>query len=225
MQAVEIDGLFNVRVTDIHSPWLVRTGTVDALSDTGAEALRTLGASVIVDLREDSETAPSDHGIPIHRVNVYGAAPPATGRLEDVYEALLRDRAGALTAAVAVIADAEGAAVVHCTAGKDRTGLVVALALLAAGASRDTVIADYALSGERVQPVREAHAHSVAAMLPASARQETLRLHLDSPREAMEHALGLIDALGGAAEYLRAHGLSDAQLQRLRAKCAAGVAA
>lgn len=218
MQAIEVDGLFNARATDARAPWLVRTGSVDALTAAGAEELRELGVSLIVDLREESEAAPAAHGIPVRRVALYGEAPPEAGRLEDVYEALLRRRGTALAQAVGLIAEAKGAVVVHCTAGKDRTGLVVALARLAAGEDRDAVVADYALSGQRVRPVREAHARTVAAALPTSEQREALRLHLDSPREAILHALEVIDGFGGAVAYLRAHGISEAQLRLLNAK-------
>ena len=149
---------------------------------------------------------------------IYGAEPPQTGRLEDIYETLLRERGVALAAAVGLIADADGAALVHCTAGKDRTGLVVALARLAAGDSAEQVVADYVLSEPDVRPVREPHAQAVARELPVAERDETLRLHLASPREAIEHALAVIDELGGAAAYLAGNGLSDAQLRELRRK-------
>ena len=52
-----------------------------------------------------------------------------------------------------MISRAEGAALVHCAAGKDRTGTVVALALSLVGADREAVIADYAASSERVQQI------------------------------------------------------------------------
>ena len=49
------------------------------------------------------------------------------------------------------MATAPGAALVHCAAGKDRTGVVVALALSAVGVRPDAVAADYAATGERLE--------------------------------------------------------------------------
>src|SRR5438034_394341 len=46
---------------------------------------------------------------------------------------------------------ADAPVVVHCTAGKDRTGIVVALALLAVGVDRETVVSDYALTEANLQ--------------------------------------------------------------------------
>ncbi|MCS3844665.1 tyrosine-protein phosphatase [Microbacterium sp. AK031] len=218
MRTIGIDGLFNARATSESAPWLIRTGAPEALSAEGASTLRALGVSVIIDLREPSEIGASEHGIQVRSVGIYGAPPPQTGRLEDVYETLLRERGGALATAVGIIADAEGAALVHCTAGKDRTGLVVALARLAAGDSAEQVVADYVLSEPDVRPVRELHALALARELPATERDETLRLHLASPREAIEHALAVIDELGGAVAYLTRNGLSEAQRDKLRRK-------
>ena len=79
-------------------------------------------------------------------------------------------------------------------------------------------MADYALSGRDVRPVRERVAREIAAAAPAELRQETLRLHLDSPPDAMRQLLDHIAELGGAAAYLRAHGLTDDQLDALRTK-------
>lgn len=113
--------------------------------------------------------------------------------------------------------------VIHCTAGKDRTGLVVALARFAAGASEDDVVADYVLSAPQVRPVRGEHAERIAASVEARERADVLRLHLESPPEAIVHALAVIREFGGAEEYLRAHGLRSDQLAALRRK--EGVAA
>ncbi|QLD11689.1 tyrosine-protein phosphatase [Microbacterium oleivorans] len=218
MRTLEVDGLFNVRASRDRTPWLVRSGATEALTDAGAAVLSTLGVSLILDLREPSERGPARHGIPVRSIPVYGTEPPAVGGLEEIYENLLRRRAEALARAVGVVADADGAVLVHCTAGKDRTGLVVALARSAAGESAEAIVADYVLSAAEVRPVRQAHADRIVRALSDADRAATLRLHLESPAEAIGHALAVIDALGGADRYLREHGLSEDQLRALRRK-------
>ncbi|WP_420113922.1 tyrosine-protein phosphatase [Pseudactinotalea sp.] len=74
---------------------------------------------------------------------------PATAH----YLSYLSDRPDSIVAGLRVIAGAEGAALVHCAAGKDRTGTLVALALLLAGAEPRAIIADYAASSERVEEI------------------------------------------------------------------------
>ncbi|WP_105566175.1 tyrosine-protein phosphatase [Microbacterium halophytorum] len=217
MTQLDIDGMFNTRALG-DPAWLVRTGAPERVTPEGAAALRGLGASIAVDLREPDEAGPVAHGLPVRSVPIYGRPAPLTGRLEEIYERLLRERGAALAEAVGAIVDADGAAVVHCTAGKDRTGLVVALALAASGASAEEIEADYALSGANVRPVRERAALAIADGLESADRAEILRLHLDSPVAAVRHALDVIADLGGAAAYLAGHGLSPAQIEGLRAK-------
>lgn len=219
MQTITIDGLFNARADPHDAPWLIRSGAPDRITPDGAAALRALGATVVIDLREPSEQGPHDHGIPVLSVPIYGSEPPASGRIEDVYEAMLRDRGEALARAVGEIAGAEGAALVHCAAGKDRTGLVVALALSAAGAPAAEIIDDYARSGAAVRIARAAHAQRIADSLTSEEeRAEVLRLHLESPPEAIARALAVLDELGGAATYLQRHGMTDDRLVALAAK-------
>ncbi|OYO18721.1 protein-tyrosine-phosphatase [Enemella dayhoffiae] len=67
------------------------------------------------------------------------------------YLSFLAERPESVIGALRVIANAEGATLVHCAAGKDRTGTAVALALLLAGAEEEAVIADYAASSERME--------------------------------------------------------------------------
>lgn len=71
------------------------------------------------------------------------------------YLSYLSDRPDSIVAGLRAIAEAEGAALVHCAAGKDRTGTLVALALLLAGAEPEAVVADYAASSERVEKILE----------------------------------------------------------------------
>ena len=106
-------------------------------------------------------------------------------------------------------------ALFHCAAGKDRTGVLAALLLDVAGADREAIIADYALTDERMLPIVERLTgarsfEELAALLPAF----TFRA---SPG-TMERFLAMLDTTwGGAAGYLASLGVADASLERLRA--------
>ena len=63
-----------------------------------------------------------------------------------LYVHMLRDRGEVFQKILRAALGTEGVVLFHCTAGKDRTGVLAALLLLAAGVDRETVVAEYALS-------------------------------------------------------------------------------
>lgn len=70
------------------------------------------------------------------------------------YLGYVRDAGPAIGKALRVLADpAAGTTLVHCAAGKDRTGVVVALALSLVGVTRDAVVADYVASADRIEQI------------------------------------------------------------------------
>ncbi len=130
--------------------------------------------------------------------------------LVHIYLGYLRDRAENVVTGVRRLA-AAGPTLVHCAAGKDRTGVFVALVLDAVGVEREAVVADYALSGERIEALFRRWTAAAGEPMPAD-----LTPHL--PRaEAMAAVLDHLDAEhGGAAGWLLAHGLEEDALTRLR---------
>ena len=99
-----------------------------------------------------------------------------------VYFSYLVDRPDSVLAALRTIAQAPGAALVHCAAGKDRTGTLVALALSVADAERQAIIDDYAASSERVEGV-------VDRLLASSTYADNLRrsAHLVTHQSPRDH--------------------------------------
>ena len=111
---------------------------------------------------------------------------------------------------------------VHCTAGKDRTGVATALMLDAAGVRRDAVVADYASSQENLAgPWADGMLQMMASLgVPITPALQTLAT--GTPPEAIEQALAWTDAeFDGAAGYLRSGGLTAAELDALRGRLAA----
>jgi protein-tyrosine phosphatase len=131
-----------------------------------------------------------------------------------IYLRYLDDRADSVIAALRLIAHTDGATIVHCAAGKDRTGVVVALALAEVGVPREEIVADYALSAERIE--------AIFGRLRASRTyvddlaEESIDRH--RPKEAT--MLRLFDALdeshGGVRGWLRAHGWTERDAAALR---------
>src|SRR5918996_443822 len=90
------------------------------------------------------------------RAEALGSDPEGPGHrlLPELYARLLAQSAGRVCAALAAIASevADHPTVFHCTAGKDRTGIVAALVLALLGVSEDDIVADYVLTQD-VMPV------------------------------------------------------------------------
>ncbi|WP_017792004.1 tyrosine-protein phosphatase [Leucobacter salsicius] len=215
---VSVEGSYNARTIGTkHMPWLVRTAALDELTADGERTLRAQGVDLIIDLREPSEQRTRRHGIPVSSVPLYGELPPAHGTIHEIYAGLVRDRGSQIAAAVSAIAAHPGTAAVHCTAGKDRTGIVVALARLVAGDSRTEILADYVLSGNTVRPARAAIVTDQldSLGLEGAVRAAAEELHLDSPSAALAGALELVNELGGPIAYLLDNGMSVAHLRSL----------
>ena len=134
-----------------------------------------------------------------------------------IYLAYLDDRADSILAALRLIAHTDGATVVHCAAGKDRTGVVVALALAEVGVEPGAIVGDYAQSAERTEATirRLASRRTYAADL-----LRDLDFDQHKPRATtMQRLLDAIDDVhGGVSAWLRANGWTDEDAAALRAR-------
>jgi protein tyrosine/serine phosphatase len=118
-------------------------------------------------------------------------------------------------AAVKAVARApEGAVVVHCVGGKDRTGLLSALLLHLAGVSTELIAADYALSEERLRPRHESWFEDAAG---DEEELERLRRISQCPPESMTDVFAELERrYGSVGGYLRAAGVGDEELELAR---------
>ena len=132
------------------------------------------------------------------------------------YLSYLVDRPDSIVASLRHIGEADGATLVHCAAGKDRTGTVVALALSVAGADREAIVADYAASTERMEAIVERLLGS--RTYAENLRDRPMSSHITHP-ETMQTFLTYVDGEYGGVEPLLARmGWTDADSDRLRAK-------
>jgi protein tyrosine/serine phosphatase len=134
------------------------------------------------------------------------------------YLGYLRDRPDSIVEALRTLAeaDSEGTAIVHCAAGKDRTGVVVALALAAAGVTRAAIVEDYVATGDVLD-----------AILDRLRRTATYAADLDDrpvdshrPRAwTMQRFLAILDeGYGSPLGWLEKAGFGAADVAALRAR-------
>lgn len=205
---------------------LVRSDSLAALTPAGREALLAYGVRTVVDLRLPFEVKAEPnpfagrgrHGVAYHNVSFIDPAsrPPgiATTLAED-YTGML-DRFGRRVATVVrTIAEAaDGGVVIHCAAGKDRTGLIVALLLATLGVAPERIAEDYALTAEALRTRDERY---LAEGPGDRAEREHAIRHVRARPEVMAEVLAGLDRLhGGAEPYLLAAGVRSAHLDRIR---------
>lgn len=203
---------------------LYRSGNLARLDGAGARALADLRLRRIIDLRADDEVAlePSRidgmdvvvQRVPLFLGSVESFFADDIG-LDEMYRRLVEDSSvGVVDVVRGILADQP--VLVHCTVGKDRTGVTVALTLAAAGVEPEAVVADYART-EGLLPERRNRAivQLLRSMHPEAVHLEDLATR--SPAPVMRALLEDVSArYGSAADYLRAHGLADDEIAELR---------
>jgi protein-tyrosine phosphatase len=240
---LDLDGAVNARA--VVPGVLLRADNLQSLSPRDVRLLVDVeGLELILDLRTDVEVQlegagpmTAEPGVRIEHRSLYTESggntdleadtvqpwgPPDEHESPDeapivrAYMSYLRRRPDSVVGSVRAIARAEGAVLVHCAAGKDRTGVVVALALDAAGVDREAIVRDYLTTRERIEAI-------MARLVESPTYRAELEGH-DAQQHApvpgtMERVLQLIDErFGGSAAWLSAHGLEDADLERLRSR-------
>jgi protein-tyrosine phosphatase len=202
-----------------------------------------LGVRDVVDLRTTAEVESEGpgplarlDGITIHHCSLL----PEAGRRTDVeaadsvlptalpfdvdswdptglyYTRYLSRRPDSVIAALRAIAHGHGVTITHCAAGKDRTGVIAAMALSVVGVDRDAIVADYVATGERLPAVldRLRASPTYAVDLDGSSIDE----HLPRP-EAMHTLLGYLDReCGGPLGWLDRHDWTSADAEGLRSR-------
>lgn len=216
---------------------VVRADSVRLLTDAGWRSAVEYGIRTVVDLRGDHELAddpPAELPVEVvrapfmeanhaewtelaaHVEATAAAAPDPATATRDVYLLFLeRFQRNAAAAVRAVGRAREGGVVVHCVAGKDRTGLLTAFLLHLAGVEAAEIAADYAVSEERLRPRHE----EWMARAESEAERERLRRISRTPAGAMAGVLAELERrYGGTEAFLQAGGLDDDDLVLVRAR-------
>ncbi len=220
---------------------VVRADSVRQLTPAGWQALLDYGVRTIVDLRLASERdgdPPHPETVDIVHVPL-GDEPGSLEREEldrrfrsrddvpalfaELYEGLVERFAEGIARAAAAVGSAPpGGVLVHCYAGKDRTGLVCALLLRLACVAPADVAADYALSAAYLEPTFAAW----LAEASDEAERAFRRRIAASPAEAMLDVLRGIERRHGSVRgYLLGAGAGERELERARARLVASPSA
>jgi protein-tyrosine phosphatase len=232
---IALDGAVNFRdlggyatVDGRRTRWrvLFRADGLSELSQTDFSIMRDLGIRTVVDLRSGHEVEQSRFDVEAHPVAFHHF--PFIDQLPDVeqwdrrpgllgaqYKEMLDDAAPQIIGALEVLTASDSRpAVFHCTAGKDRTGLLSALVLSLLGVPEETVVADYALSGEAMERLRA----KLIVKYPDS--KDTIsdidEVFSANPANMVELFAHLRERYGSVTEYAVTVGVPDAVVARLR---------
>ena len=234
------DACYNVRdvggydtVDGRRTRWgaLLRADNLCRLTRDGQAALVAHGVRTIIDLRSPSELAlephpfaePAGHrGAPVYlSLSLLDeedadaqAALAETDTTTAFYCRALDLFPAKIGAAITAVAEApEGGVLVHCFAGKDRTGLVTAVLLELAGVPRETIAVDYALSDTYLQPLY----NELLAPIEDAVEREKLAQQFTSLPKTLLDTLAHLDArYGGVRSYLEVCGVGAKDMERIK---------
>ena len=197
---------------------IFRSDSLHKLTTSDMAALDRLGIRLVYDLRGDDER--TAHPNPIDSIQLAVIGQPRDGErgtidsaafkaasdgerlLRDLYIGMLLHSAPLFGQLLTGLADARNRpAVFHCHAGKDRTGVVAALLLLALGVAEDDVLDDYELT-RHYRTLDHQH-DSLARLLDVGMSPEAAAGVLTAPRWAMRDAIHAVHSeYGGIMAYL-----------------------
>jgi protein-tyrosine phosphatase len=197
----------------------------DFLVDLGAEderqLLREYGLRTVIDLRTAREICRFPGPWGEREVDLVCASLPldpafhaqSRGEMIELYLSFLEPPGTAMTTAIETAIDpGRHPLLIHCAAGKDRTGVLAALLLDLAGVEREAIVADYVLTHARMDAVLARLAAELgrrrAELSPAmhSAEAETIELFL----------AGLDERFGGASGWAREQGIAASRIEAFR---------
>jgi protein-tyrosine phosphatase len=207
---------------------VVRADNLNKLASAGVAALVSYGVRTVIDLRDPrelekfpnplAETPPQGVGF-INVPLISGAEWEAIKdpvRMAEGYVLTARLSHANIASAIAAVADASpGGVVIHCHAGKERTGIVAALLLSLAGVSDATVADDWIASDAYLQPLYEEWLANETDPTIRAKRAEGFVTYAEHILDVLRH---IRQSYGSLEEYLLAGGLTADQLDRARGR-------
>lgn len=194
-----------------------RSDVIEKVSNDDINLLSENNITTIIDLRNDEEVKkrPSaflnNKAFHYYHCKIYG-----DGRIPDKSEDVapsyfeMVEEEKSMLKIMRVMANAEGSVLYHCTAGKDRTGVVSALLLSLAGASDADILADYIISQAYYYPMIQKY------------YKENPEIPIEILTPRIEYMIGFLDLFyknyHSAEEYLSKIGLTNLEISNLKKK-------
>ena len=229
MRHIDIEGSWNVRDLGGYptrdgrtTRWrsVLRAGNLDKVSAAGQQSLLDYGVKTIIDLRDVSEVRDypnvfvESRRVRYYHLPVYETDAFPDSTLPEMYCGFIGTCQPNIGAIIAAVAEGEPGILVHCFAGKDRTGIVSALLLGVVGVPDEVIAEDYALTSGRINHLFDSWRTWATAQ---GHDMERFEHQISSEAATMLATLEFIDRqYGGIISYLQASGVTDEQISRLQ---------
>jgi protein-tyrosine phosphatase len=242
---INVEGVFNFRdiggyhTADgrrVRTGLVYRSGALNKLNEAGLAKLNELGIKLVCDLRTDQEQVAAPDKLSHNDALIYVHLPlTAVDNRRERMAALLFNRSRFNTMMpemyTKIIIDGNAhlygdrianpdnlPTVIHCTAGKDRTGVAIMLILALLGVPEDVILADYSLSNLYYDHFFEFGASNLSSLawmgITADDLQPLLISHPDTLKAALDH---IHRKYGSVESYLRsAAGVNDETQQKIK---------
>lgn len=203
----------------------LRADSLHRLPPASQQALVNYGVRTIIDLRSEQECRQAPNvfetvkRVCFLHIPLFDGGAPLTERsappnVVEIYRHILDQRQDAVKAIFDAITDNTFSMLIHCTAGKDRTGLITALMLGLAGVDHATIAEDYALTTQYAAGLFDDLRDQAAA---AGRDRAMFERFLVARPESMHNILTYVDeTYGGVSGYLKNIGVTNMQINYLR---------
>lgn len=206
----------------------IRSSSPEKLTPEQIREVKDYGVKCVVDLRAEAELRDyknpfqNDPDVEFCFVSLFPGDPNNLSddmlnfirkrHLGDYYVRICEDLGKDVIKAMRFLLNSKGLTLFHCTHGKDRTGTITAILYLLAGASRENIILNYQISYKYLEKILERR----MAKMP-----DDMKHLLRSDALNMEIFLDYVDETwnGNIANFLKANGMSDEEINALKAKC------
>ncbi|WP_414538906.1 tyrosine-protein phosphatase [Stenotrophomonas forensis] len=244
-RVIPLQGAWNVRtfagLQGRHGPIpaaaFVRTADLGRLTDADRDALAAAGVKLDIDLRTADEQAQSpdllarDDRFDYQRISLMGTEkmdlqkmmtsfPDSLG--EAYVQWLGHSQPQFKQVFQRIAAQQDGAVLFHCTAGKDRTGIIAGLLLDLAGVSKAEIVHNYAISAHYLegQPKDSAMNAQIMALIKQNPEigRKMAGMSGTAPDNMEQFLTALHSQYGGAEGYLKSIGVSEQEIQQLKVR-------
>lgn len=228
---LELEGAANIRdlggleTTDgriVRTGRLLRSDSLHRLTDADLETLGTFGITTVIDLRAEDEIRSNGPG-PLSTTGIrhlnfpitdIDAAPDSEPTMVDLYLGMMQAAAAGFQDLFRTLAEADNLpAIVHCMAGKDRTGVAMALVLSTLGVPEETIVLDFALSEMNMQRLLELGRRAGLNISDVDIPPNWLEARPDTMQALL---VAIADRWGSIPGYLSRIGVEEEVRDRLR---------